>query len=290
MHKNLVILAGGMSSRMKKPSTPNSVNEEENNQANHRSKSLISVGNSGRPLMDYLLFNAKKAGYKNIYIVINEKGGLFKEYYGNKKENNTFNGLNISFPIQFIPKNRIKPFGTADAVLQAVEQFPQLQTQTFTVCNSDNLYSKKALKLLRETNYSNAFISYDRDALEFSLEKIFSFAVLSLDHENHLKNIIEKPSVSLANKFKDDNGKIRVSMNIFKLDGKIIYPYLKNCPIHPSRNEKELPTVVLNCVAENKKAFLGIALSEHVPDLTAKDDIVIIKKYLQMHYPDSLIW
>ena len=32
--------------------------------------------------MDYLLYNAKKAGYKNIYIVINEKGGMFKEFYG----------------------------------------------------------------------------------------------------------------------------------------------------------------------------------------------------------------
>ena len=107
MHNNLIILAGGMSSRMKQPSTSKSVNEIENNQANNRSKSLISVGNSGRPLMDYLLYNAKKAGYKNIYIVINEKGGLFKEFYGKKSVNNNFNELNISFPIQYIQKNRV---------------------------------------------------------------------------------------------------------------------------------------------------------------------------------------
>ena len=290
MHDNLIILAGGMSSRMKKPSTSNSVNEEENNQANNRSKSLISVGNSGRPLMDYLLYNAKKAGYKNIFIVINEQGELFKEFYGKKNTNNNFNGLNISFPIQYIPKDRVKPFGTADAVFQAVEQFPELLSKQFTVCNSDNLYSEKALKLLRETNNSNAFVSYDRDALEFSLKKIFSFAVISLDGENYLKNIIEKPSISLANKYKDDEGKIRISMNIFKLDGKITYSYLKNCPVHPTRNEKELPTVVLNCVADNPEAFLGIPLSEHVPDLTAKDDIIIIKEYLKKHYPVRLIW
>ena len=290
MHNNLIILAGGMSSRMKQPSTSKSVNEIENNQANNRSKSLISVGNSGRPLMDYLLYNAKKAGYKNIYIVINEKGGLFKEFYGKKSVNNNFNELNISFPIQYIQKNRVKPFGTADAVFQAIEQFPVLNTQQYTVCNSDNLYSENALRLLRETKNSNAFISYDRDALEFSLEKVFSFAVMSLDDKNFLKNIIEKPSVSLANNYKDPNGKIRVSMNIFKMDGKIIYPFLKNCPIHSSRNEKEIPTVVLNCVSENPKSFLGIPLSEHVPDLTAKDDIVIIKEYLKKHYPDTLNW
>ena len=175
-------------------------------------------------------------------------------------------------------------------MFQAIEQFPVLNTQQYTVCNSDNLYSENALRLLRETKNSNAFISYDRDALEFSLEKVFSFAVMSLDDKNFLKNIIEKPSVSLANNYKDPNGKIRVSMNIFKMDGKIIYPFLKNCPIHSSRNEKEIPTVVLNCVSENPKSFLGIPLSEHVPDLTAKDDIVIIKEYLKKHYPDTLNW
>ena len=290
MLDSLIILAGGMSSRMKKPPTSTSINKKETNQANSRSKSLISVGKSGRPLMDYLLYNAKKAGYKNIYIVINEQGKLFKEFYGKEKANNDFNGLNISFPIQYIPEGRAKPFGTADAVYQAVEQFPELQNQQFTVCNSDNLYSINSLKLLRETTSSNALISYDRDALEFSLAKIYSFAIMNLDSNNYLKNIIEKPTLEEAKAYQDKNGKIRVSMNIFKLDGKMMYSYLKNCPVHPKRNEKELPTVVLNCVAEFDNSFLGIPISEHVPDLTAKDDIIIIKEYLKKHYPDTLNW
>jgi glucose-1-phosphate adenylyltransferase len=290
MCDNLVILAGGMSSRMKKPSASKTFNQEENNQVNNRSKSLISVGTSGRPLMDYLLYNAKKAGYKNIYIVINEQGGLFKQFYGQKSADNNFNGLNISFPIQYIPATRVKPLGTADAVFQALEQFPKLQNQQFTICNSDNLYSENALKIVRETPNKNAFISFDRDALEFSLQKIYSFAILNLDNKNCLKSIIEKPSVEEAENYKDENGKIRVSMNIFKFNGNLVYPYLKNCPIHPDRNEKELPTVVLNCVADFPESFLGIPLSEHVPDLTAKDDIITIKSYLKQHYPDTLNW
>ncbi|MHB0754213.1 sugar phosphate nucleotidyltransferase [Polaribacter sp. M15] len=290
MHKNLIILAGGMSSRMKKSANSTSVNDQENYQANHRSKSLISVGNAGRPLMDYLLYNSKKAGYSNIYIVINEKGGLFKEFYGNNKSNNNFNGLNISFAIQYIPKNRIKPFGTADAVLQALEQFPELKQNQFTVCNSDNLYSIKSLKLLRKTTHKNALISYDRDALDFNLDKIYSFAIMNFNEDNYLKDIIEKPTIEQAKEFKDKDGKTRISMNLFKLDGKMIYPYLQNCPVHPIRNEKELPSVVLNCIADYKASFLGIPCSEHVPDLTAKDDIITIKEYLKKHYPESLNW
>lgn len=290
MHDNLIILAGGMSSRMKKNTTSNSLSKEEENQANERSKSLISVGNDGRPLLDYLLFNAKKAGYKNIYIVINEKGTMFYELYGKEKSKNNFHDLSISFAIQYIPENRIKPFGTADAVFQAVEQFPDLNTQQYTICNSDNLYSEKALRLLRETQNENAFISYDRDALDFSLEKILGFAIMNLDSENYLKNIIEKPTEEVALIHKDILGKNRVSMNIFKFDGKIMNSYLKNCPVNPFRNEKELPTVVLNRVHDDSKAFLGIPLSEHVPDLTSKEDISVIKEYLKKEFPDELNW
>ncbi len=290
MHNNLIILAGGMSSRMKKPSSLNHIGKEEVQQANNRSKSLISVGNSGRPLMDYLLYNAKKAGYKNIYIVINEKGQMFKDFYGDKNSNNVFKGLNISFPIQHIPKERTKPFGTADALYQALEQYPKLQKEQFTVCNSDNLYSEKAFYLIRNTNNKNAFISYDRDTLDFNQKKVFSFAIMNLDADNYLKDIIEKPDLSIADKYKDHESKIRVSMNIFKMDGETIFPYLKNCPINNIRNEKELPTVVLNCVADHPKSFLGIPLAEHVPDLTAKDDISILKKHIETHYPKKLIW
>ena len=220
MHNNLIILAGGASSRMKKPATSKTINSDETAQANNRSKSLISLDNTGRPVLDYLLYNAKKAGYKNIYIVINEKGGLFKEFYGNKERDNDFNGLNISFPVQYIPKDRVKPFGTADALLQAVEQFTELNNQFYTVCNSDNLYSTRALRFLRETEYKNAFISYNQDALEFPLERIFKFALTKLNEDNELINILEKPSENDVLNFYDRDRKLRVSMNIFKFDGK----------------------------------------------------------------------
>lgn len=289
MHNNLIILAGGASSRMKKTSTQKSINFEEEAQANSRSKSLISLDNTGRPVLDYILFNAKKAGYQNIYIVINEKGGLFKEFYGNKSKDNDFHGLNISFPIQYIPKDRVKPFGTADALLQAVEQFPELNTQFYTVCNSDNLYSAKAMQMLKETEHKNAFISYDRNALEFPAERISKFALTKLNNQNQLTKIIEKPSESDISNFYDKDGKLRVSMNIFKFDGKEFYPFLKNCPVHPTRNEKEMQTALVNYVSETDNVVIGIPLAEHVADLSSKDDIAVVKQYIKKNYP-TLDW
>ncbi|MES2804421.1 MAG: sugar phosphate nucleotidyltransferase [Bacteroidota bacterium] len=285
MHDNLIILAGGASSRMKKQVTVDNLSEEEIAQANERSKGLIGVGPNGRPLLDYLLLNAKKAGYKNIYIIIGEQGDLFKEFYGSENCNNDFNGLTISFATQYIPEGRIKPFGTADALFQAVEQYPDLNSKEYTVCNSDNLYSTEALYALRETTSPNAFISYNRDALEFPLERISRFAIAKLSENNQLLDIVEKPTAEVLESYKDAEGKLRVSMNAFKFNGALLYPYLKNCPVHPERDEKELPTVLLNALKEHPDTTLGIPFSEHVPDLTAKEDIAEVKAYLKKHYP-----
>ena len=283
MHDNLVILAGGASSRMKKEAiTDSTLSREEIKQANQRSKALISLDKEGRPLMDYLLYNAKKAGYKNIYIITGKDNSLFKSFYGTLDNGNVFHGLNIHYAIQYIPIDREKPLGTADAVYQALEQYPELKTRKFTVCNSDNLYSVKALELLRKCEIApNALISYSRGALRFTSDRIAKFALMLLDKTNYLVDIIEKPSQSEVDKYKLKSGELYVSMNIFSFDGNMFFNYVKNCPLHPERNEKELPTALLNMIKDHPKSTIAIPLSEHVPDLTSKDDISIMKEYIK---------
>ncbi len=282
---NLVILAGGASSRMKKAAVaPEGLSEEEIKQANERNKGLISVSDDGRPMLDYVLYNAKKAGYRNIYIVISEKGGLFKEFYGNRNRDNDFHGLKISYAVQYIPKDRVKPFGTADALYQAVEQYPELNGKSYTVCNSDNLYSVEAYRLLRDSVSPHAFIAYDRDALQFPAERISRFALAKLDTRGHLLDIVEKPEPEKVGLYRDEYGKLRVSMNVFKFDGEQFHPYLKDCPVNPERNEKELPTALMNMLQDYPGTMSGIPCCEHVPDLTSKEDIALMKKYLQEHY------
>ncbi len=281
MHTNLIILAGGASSRMKKSLAPTNLSKAEITQAHSHSKALIGLGKKGRPILDYLLLNAEKAGYKNVYLIIGEQGEQFKKHYGDL---NTFKKFHISFAVQFIPAGRTKPLGTSDALLQALEQFPHLQDETFTVCNSDNLYSVAAFKALQKNRDSNAFISYDRDGLLFTMERISRFALVLLNSENYLVNIIEKPSEEKIEKYRDVRGKYRISMNIFKLNGNDVYPFIKYCPKHLERDEKELPTAILNMCKVLPKAMRGIPFCEHVPDLTSKEDIEILKKYIDDHF------
>ncbi len=281
MTEHLIILAGGASSRMKK-SDDNTLSDTDAEQANTRSKALITLNN--RPMLDYVLYNARAAGIKNIIIVISPNNELFKELYGKKESDNVFNGLKISYAVQHIPKERKKPFGTADALLQALEQYPYLKESQFLVCNCDNLYSKTAFKKLKNTSSANGLINYDRDALDFSMERISRFALTKTNSNGYLTGIIEKPESKAIYDYKDDDNKFRVSMNIFKFDGNVFFKYLKNCPINLQRNEKELPTALLNMVADHPEAVKTISLSEHVPDLTSKSDIAKMNAYLSNHF------
>jgi glucose-1-phosphate thymidylyltransferase len=272
---NLVVLAAGMSSRMKQQDSGVLLSSADLQQANKRSKGLISIGAKGQVLLDYMLFNAQKAGFKKVYLVTGKDNALFKTHYDKKKI-----GLSIFFAIQHIPPKRQKPLGTADAVYQLLEQYTALIKDSFVVCNSDNLYSVEAFKALRNSKELQALMSYDREGLKFSAERIAKFAVISVKN-GFVNTIIEKPDTEKLDDYADDDGRIRVSMNLFKLSGKSIYPFVKNCPMHPIRQEKELPVAINNFLKKHPLSMQAIPISEHVPDLTSKKDIVVLREQLK---------
>ena len=275
MTNTIVILAAGMSSRMKK-STDSSIGSTKADEANKKSKSLITFGN--KPFIYFLLENIVDAGFQNVIMVVGQ------DYEDFKNEIDKFlniSKINIEYAIQSIPENRVKPFGTADAVYQTMDQIDKLKNQSFCVCNSDNLYSTKSLKLIRENSYDNAVLAYDRDSLNFPKDRVSSFSILMTNSEFNLVNFIEKPTQEQVEQNLDDNGKIRVSMNIFKFDGSQAFEFIKSCPVNPLRNEKELPSAIVNMISHDSLYMKGIPIAEHVPDLTSKSDIQIIQKLIE---------
>ena len=273
MTENIIILAGGASSRMKK-STDQNLSPQKIAQANKLSKGLIEL--RGKPFLSYLLENILNAEFKNVYIITGENSQMFRKAFEN---NLNFKSLKIQFATQYIPDNREKPYGTADALYQCLNQYPDLKDDTFCVCNSDNLYSLNALKILKNANSHQAILAYDIDHLKYPKERIAGFAVMKFDDYYNLTSIIEKPEPDQIANFRDTHRKIRVSMNIFLFDGKSFFKYLESCPAHPTRDEKELPTALMNMIEDNIKV-IGIPIAEHVPDLTSKNDILILENYL----------
>ena len=116
--------------------------------------------------------------------------------------------------------------------------------------------------------------------MDFPKERVSSFSILMMDTEFNLVNFIEKPTLEQVTENLDENGKIRVSMNIFKFNGNQSFDFIKNCPINPIRNEKELPSALVNMISVDGLYMRGIPIAEHVPDLTSKADINTIQKLI----------
>ena len=269
MSANLIVLAGGKSSRMKKSLDSIDLKDQVKNIALQHHKSLIPIGPNDEPLMYYLLLNAKAAGYTHIYIVTSKENEAFKSFLGHY----SFEGLHIDFCIQHTPEGQ-KPLGTADAVFQCLSQFEELTKAHFTVCNADNLYGVEALKdMLQLREAPHALVAYNREGLRFSEERISKFALMVFNSQNHLEQIIEKPDEHQVAHCMSTQGELRVSMNIFSFYGPLIHKHLKDCPVHPVRKEKELPTVLMLAIKEDPAAVYCFKSEAHVPDLTSASDI-----------------
>jgi len=284
---NIVILAGGVSSRMRNiPSASAGLDPILLKETLQKSKSMLSVGRGTRPFMDYILYNIREARYKNVVIVVGDKDTSIRDYYNLHGGAKQFSELNIDYVTQIIPDGRTKPLGTADALLTVLQSKPGWRGKSFTVCNSDNIYSVNALRLLLLDAHKNSMIDYDRSGLQFDHSRIEAFAILQKDQKGFLLDLIEKPNAADITQIKDDVGRIGVSMNIFKLSYDMIFPYLNAIPLHPMRDEKELPLAVKTMVEKCPKCMMTIPLSEHVIDLTHQSDINQVKEYLEKEFPN----
>lgn len=287
MEPNIVILAGGISSRMKKSlqAAGSGVDSRLLREAQEKSKAMIGVGTGSRPFLDYVLRNTEKAGYREVVIVVGERDNSIRNYYeggGAAK----FPALRISYAVQKIPAGREKPLGTADALLVALRATPGWKGKSLTVCNSDNLYSIEAIRSLMEDRHQNSLIDYDRSALKFSAERISKFAVLAKDREGFLTSIVEKPSEEEIARYRGADGRIGVSMNLFRFSYDMILPFLEAVPLHHLRQEKEIPTAVTLMVGARPRSMYTIPFSEHVIDLTSQSDIPEVKEFLSREFPE----
>lgn len=124
----LVIMAAGMGSRFGGP------------------KQIKAVDDCGHAIIDYSLFDAKRAGFKNVAFII--KRALeddFKAAVGHRAEKH----FNVTYVYQeldvlpegySIPEGRVKPWGTGHAVLCCKEHIDA----PFAVINADDFYGRSA--------------------------------------------------------------------------------------------------------------------------------------------------
>jgi NDP-sugar pyrophosphorylase family protein len=289
MEPNIVILAGGASSRMKSffPGTQ-PLDAELLRQAATLPKCMLAVGPGARPFMDYVLLSVARAGYRDVVVVVTEGDDQIRPRYERVGPGREFSGLRLTFVEQPVPAGRTKPLGTADALQRALTAMDRWRGAKCTVCNSDNLYSLRALRLLLLDGHAGAMIDYDRAALQYPAERIVRFSVIRKDAGGFLTGIIEKPAPEQMLAAADRGGRVGVSMNIFRFSCSTILPLLDRIPLDPVRNERELPAAVNHLVQQDPHAMFAIPLAEHVIDLTSPADIPAVQAYIRERFPGAL--
>ncbi len=269
----MIIMAAGVSSRMKASNGNYTLPKEQVSQSNTRAKGFIEIGKKNETLIYHIIKNSVASKISDFIIILSQDSTESQSYLRKIEKELS---IKIDFAFQDYYGNE-KPMGTADAIYQAMNQFPELKTSRFLVCNSDNLYSTKAIEMLKSESICNSMIAYNSDCLNFNDEKISSFSILEIKN-NFLSKIIEKPDIDLIKTI--DNKKF-VSMNIFSFFGNQIYEYLRDCEINEYRGEKEIASAIQNMVNDKKESIKIFKICEHVPDLTLKDDIQLIKSFLK---------
>lgn len=129
----LLVLAAGMSSRY-----------------GGGSKQTDAMGPHGETLLDYSVFDAKRAGFGRVVFIIRREGeDLFRERVVSRLEPH----LPVSLVYQDIadipdpftlPADRTKPWGTGHAVLAARKEI----TEPFCVINADDFYGREAFQAM----------------------------------------------------------------------------------------------------------------------------------------------
>ena len=126
--KTLVILAAGMGSRF------------------GGLKQIQPIDEQGNFIIDYSIYDAKEAGFNKVVFIIKEENrDIFESTVGNRVSEQiqvdyAYQSLDKFAPS--VPDGRIKPWGTAHAVLCAKDKVEG----DFTIINADDLYGKDAFQ------------------------------------------------------------------------------------------------------------------------------------------------
>jgi len=254
--RKAVILAAGRGTRMQAtdatPLTP-----EQAAAARSGAKAAMPLA-GGRPFLDYVLASLADAGFVEVCIIVGPNDDVIRPRYESSR---ILTRLRVSFVVQHTP------IGTADALL-ASEEFAA--GEQFVVMNSDNYYPVEGLRALRETD-GPATLAFSRAGLlrdgQISADRLARYALLEVDRDGFLSNVIEKPADPSVVQRED----ALISMNVWRF-GAEIFRACREVPPSP-RGELELPMAVALAVRTLGMRIRALPIEAGVLDLSHRADV-----------------
>ena len=299
--KTLVILAAGMGSRF------------------GGLKQIEPIGPNGEFIIDYSIYDAIEAGFKKIVFVIKEENyDLFKETIGRRVDKHikveyAFQNLDNLPEGYSVPESRVKPLGTAHALLCTKNYVDG----PFAMINSDDFYGRDAfikaykfLDNLEDGNRTFGMIGY-KTSNTLTENGSVKRGVCAVNEDNYLVKITESKVEKVDNEIvasplngeksfilEEDNP---VSMN-FMLFNHLIFDYIEQLfPLFFELHKDELDTAeylipnVLEYLTENDIAnTLVIPTESKWHGVTYREDLedvkTAIREYIDKGIYNNRLW
>ena len=284
-------------------------------------KQIDPVGPNGQAIVDYSLYDARRAGFETVVFVIkHEIEDAFKSAIGDRVAKK----MNVKYAFQqldelpagvAIPEGRVKPWGTCHAVLAAKD----LIDGPFAVINADDYYGPEAFKVIYDylSTHQDGEI-YDYCMVSYLLKNTVSEngsvsrGVCVANPDGTLHSVTERTGIetyeggircaSLTGEGTDDLPvDASVSMNLWGFGKSFLTEaeqrfagwLNENLPKNPLKCEYFLPLVVSELIDEGKAAvkilhstdkWYGVTYREDKPTVVA----AITEKTNSGLYPENL--
>ena len=279
-------------------------------------KQIDPVDSEGHIIMDFSMFDAKRAGFeKVIFIIKKENEADFKEAVGDRMSkymdvSYAFQELNNIPEGYEVPEGRVKPWGTAHAVLSCIDQIDG----PFAVINADDYYGKEAFQLIYDylashqddDKYRYTMVGYELGNTVTDNGHV-ARGVCSMNENGeliaiHERTRIEKRDGGIA--FTEDDGKTWtavpadtiVSMNMWGFTKSILKEIKEGFPAfldkglmeNPMKCEYFLPTVVSDLLGEERATVAVLKSADKWYGVTYKEDKPVVVEAIQKMKDEGL--
>ncbi len=272
-------------------------------------KQIDPVDGEGHIIMDFSIYDAKRAGFeKAVFIIKKENEEDFKKAVGDRVSKY----MEVSYVYQElgnlpegykIPEGRVKPWGTAHAVLCCMNEI----AGPFAVINADDYYGREAFRLIYDylsaheddEKYRYTMVGYqlgntvtDNGHVARGICDMSADGQLTAIHE---RTRIEKRDGGIA--FTEDDGKTwtqvsaqtTVSMNMWGFTHSILEEIKKGFPAFldkglksdPMKCEYFLPAVVSALVKEEKASVAVLKSADKWYGVTYREDKPVVEAAVQ---------
>lgn len=270
-------------------------------------KQIDPVDQDGHIIIDFSLYDAKRAGFETVIFVIKkENEDIFKETIGNRMEGimnvyYAFQKLN-DLPNRYtVPNDRVKPWGTAHAIYCC----RKFINGPFAVINADDYYGVDSFQIIYDylENHQDDDL-YRWAMVGFRIENTLTEngtvarGVCEVDDQHHLVNIVERTKIKKTKDgaaYEDDNKWFElqkgttVSMNLWGFSQSIIEEidkgftdFLdKGLKDNPLKCEYFIPSVVSQMLNNRQAAVEVLITSAKWYGVTYKEDKPIVVGAMQ---------